>query len=65
MALFFIVLLLALYISFIAFFVRMAINAWKSQKFLWLAAIICFPIVGSVLYFFIEEKHDYAKAEVK
>jgi hypothetical protein len=55
---------LIMYVAFffiVTFIVRMALHAIKTRKFIWLLGIICFPFIGAILYFFIEEKHDYAK----
>ena len=64
MAFFLLTIALLLYVSFflyITFIVRMALIAWKTKHFIWLLGIICFPFIGATLYYFIEEKHDYAK----
>lgn len=51
----------ATYIFAISFTVWMAIDAGKQDKFWWLVLIIGVPLVGAVIYFFVEKKGDYAK----
>lgn len=51
----------AIYIFSIAFTLWMAIDAGKQDKFWWLLLIIGIPLVGAVIYYFVEKKGDYAK----
>ena len=64
MALFLALAALSMYVAFffvVTFIARMALHAIKTKKIIWLLGIILFPFIGATLYYFIEEKHDYAK----
>jgi predicted membrane channel-forming protein YqfA (hemolysin III family) len=55
-----------IYVIAISFIMWMAIDAGKNDKFWWIVLIIGLPLVGAILYYFTEKKHDYAKIpEVK
>lgn len=45
----------------LSFMVWMVIDAGRQDKFWWIVFILGFPIVGAIVYFFVEKKHDYMK----
>lgn len=45
----------------ISFMLWMVIDAGKQDKFWWIAFILALPVVGAVVYFFVEKKHEYMK----
>lgn len=47
--------------SYFFFIVWMAMDAGKNGRFLWLLAILGVPFIGSIVYFFVEKKHDYMR----
>ena len=53
----------AAYIVLIAFTIWMMIDAAKQDRFWWIVIILGLPVVGSVVYFYTEKKHEYAKIE--
>lgn len=61
MLLFILMMTIVIYISVIIFVISMAVRAGKHGKFLWIFIILCFPLIGATVYFFCEERHDYAK----
>ena len=52
---------LATYVFSLFFIVWMMIDALTHKKILWFIGILLFPLVGAIVYFFTEKKHDYAK----
>ena len=55
-------LLVAVYLFYIvpaSFIIWMAVDAAKQDKFFWLIIIVGIPLVGSVVYYFVEKKKDY------
>lgn len=48
-------------VSYFLFIILMSIDAIKNGKLLWLIAILGVPLIGVVIYFFVEKKHDYMK----
>ena len=46
-----------------SFMVWMAVDAAKQDRFWWVAIIFGVPVVGVVVYYFTEKKHEYATAE--
>lgn len=53
-----------MYILIGAFILWMSIDAGKQDRFWWLVVIVGIPIIGAVVYYFTEKKHEYAKAPV-
>lgn len=51
------------YIILISFTLWMAVDAAKQDRLWWIVLIIGIPFVGSVVYYYTEKKHEYAKAE--
>lgn len=51
------------YIILLAFILWMAIDAGKQDRFWWVVFIIGVPIIGCVVYFYTEKKHEYVKAK--
>lgn len=45
-----------------SFVMWMAVDAAKQDKFWWLVLITGIPLVGAVVYYFVEKEGDYAKA---
>ena len=50
-----------MFVFVVSFIFWMAIDAAKQDKFWWLMVIVGVPFVGSVVYYFVEHEHDYAK----
>lgn len=51
------------YIVVFAFTLWMAVDAGKQDRFWWIVLILGIPFIGSIVYYFTEKKHEYAKAE--
>ncbi len=47
------------YVVAFSFIFWMAVDAAKQDKFFWLIIIIGVPILGSIVYYFVEKKKDY------
>jgi hypothetical protein len=58
------VMVYSMYILVGAFILWMAIDAGKQDRFWWLVVIVGIPIIGAIVYYFTEKKHEYAKAPV-
>lgn len=54
-----VVITLATYVFSLCFIVWMMIDALMSRKYLWFFGILVFPLIGAIVYFFTEKKHDY------
>ena len=55
-----VVITLATYIFALGFIIFMMIDALKHGRILWFIGIVLFPLVGAIVYYFTEDKHDYA-----
>lgn len=53
------------YVLAISFTAWMAVDAAKQDRFLWLVLIVGVPLIGPVVYFFVEKKHEYKRAQVR
>jgi hypothetical protein len=53
-------LLYVLYIFVFAGIFWMAVDAAKQDKFWWIVLILGMPIVGAVVYYFVEKHKDYS-----
>ena len=49
------------YIVLFSFIFWMIVDAAKQDRFWWVVIILGLPVVGSVVYFYTEKKHEYAK----
>lgn len=49
------------YVLVASFFLWMIIDAAKSDKYVWLLFMVALPVVGALVYFFVEKKHEYRK----
>jgi uncharacterized membrane protein YeiB len=49
------------YVLCISFMLWMVVDAAKNDKFWWIVLIVALPLVGAVVYYFVEKHHDYAK----
>lgn len=47
------------YVIAFAFLVWMAVDAAKQDKFWWLVIVVGLPVLGSIVYYFVEKKKDY------
>lgn len=47
------------YTTVFTFIIWMAIDAGKQDKFFWMIIIIGIPLIGSIVYYFVEKKKDY------
>jgi hypothetical protein len=56
-------LIIMCYVVAISFTLWMAIDAGKQDRFWWLVLIVSIPIIGAVIYFITEKKHEYGKVE--
>jgi hypothetical protein len=54
-----------LFLLILSFMVWMAVDAAKGDKYWWIVLILGLPLIGGVVYFFVEKKHDYSKIEVQ
>ena len=45
----------------ISFILWMAVDAAKTDKYWWIVLIVGVPLIGAIIYFFVEKKHEYAK----
>lgn len=50
-----------LYVVVAAFILWMLVDAAKQDNFWWLAIILGVPIIGAIMYYFLEKKRDYIK----
>lgn len=50
----------ACYVIAVVFVLWMAIDAGKQDRFWWMTLIVGVPVVGAVVYYFTEKKHEYA-----
>lgn len=50
-----------LFLLALSFILWMAVDAAKGDKYWWMVLILGVPLVGSIVYFFVEKKHDYFK----
>lgn len=55
----------AAYVVILAFIIWMAIDAGKQDRFWWMVLIVGIPLIGALMYFFTEKKHEYAKVPVR
>lgn len=53
----------ACYVLVVAFTLWMVVDASKMDRFLWVVLILGVPVVGPVVYFFVEKKHEYKRAK--
>ena len=56
------VVLVVVYLCYIipaSFIIWMAVDAAKQDKFFWLIIIVGLPLIGSLVYYFVEKKKDY------
>ncbi len=51
----------SVYVFLIAFILWMVVDASKQDRYWWVVLIIGVPVIGAVLYYFTEKKHEYAK----
>lgn len=51
-----------LYTLAIAFTLWMAVDAGKQDRFWWVVLIVGLPVIGSIIYYFVEKKHEYKRA---
>lgn len=49
------------YILAISFVMWMAIDAGKQDKFWWMVLVFALPVIGAIVYYFTEKKHEYVK----
>lgn len=54
----------ALYMFAIAFTLWMAVDAGKQDRFWWLLLVVSVPVIGPLVYFFVQKKHEYKRAPV-
>lgn len=45
----------------ISFILWMAVDAAKADKYWWIVLIVGIPLIGGIIYYFVEKKHEYAK----
>jgi uncharacterized membrane protein YeiB len=45
----------------IAFMLWMLVDAARQDKFLWVVIIVALPVIGALVYFFVEKEREYAK----
>lgn len=50
-----------LYVVVAAFILWMLVDAAKQDNFWWLVIILGVPIIGAIMYYFLEKKRDYIK----
>lgn len=50
-----------LYVVAAAFILWMLVDAAKQDNFWWLVIILGIPIIGAIMYYFLEKKRDYVK----
>jgi uncharacterized membrane protein (DUF485 family) len=50
------------FIIIFSFTIWMAVDAAKQDRFGWVVLIAGIPFIGSVVYYYTEKKHEYAKA---
>jgi NADH:ubiquinone oxidoreductase subunit 6 (subunit J) len=55
------VLVYVAYIVSLSFMLWMIVDAAKQDKYIWLAIMVALPVVGSIVYFFVEKEHEYEK----
>ena len=53
----------SVYVFLISFILWMTVDASKQDRFWWVVLIVGVPIIGAVLYYFTEKKHEYAKLQ--
>ncbi|MEN9552012.1 MAG: hypothetical protein RI935_389 [Candidatus Parcubacteria bacterium] len=51
----------ACYVLAIAFTLWMVVDAAKMDRFLWVVLIVGVPVIGPVVYFFVEKKKEYKR----
>lgn len=51
----------SVYVFLIAFILWMVVDASKQDRYWWVVLIIGVPIIGAVLYYLTEKKHEYVK----
>ena len=49
------------YILGISFMVWMLVDSAKQDKFWWVVIIVALPLIGAIVYYFVEKEHEYAK----
>lgn len=45
----------------LSFILWMAVDAAKGDKYLWVVLILGLPVIGALIYFFVEKEGDYMK----
>ncbi len=54
-------LVILFYVLAASFVLWMLVDAAKQDKIWWVVLIVGVPIIGAIVYFFTEKKHEYAK----
>lgn len=49
------------YVIGLSLMIWMIVDAAKSDKYWWVAIMVALPLIGSLIYFFVEKEHDYEK----
>ena len=52
-----------LFLLMLFFMLWMAVDAAKGDKYWWIVLILGVPLVGSIVYYFVEKKRDYSRIE--
>jgi hypothetical protein len=54
-----------IFLLILSFIFWMAVDAAKEDKYWWVVFILGIPVIGGIVYMFVEKKHDYLKLSKK
>ena len=53
------------YVFGLSFVIWMAVDAAKQNKYWWIVLVVGLPLIGAIVYFFVEKNGDYMKLEAE
>lgn len=53
--------IILIYVLAVSFIIWMIVDAAKNNKYWWIVLIIGIPVIGAIIYYFVEKKGDYLK----
>ena len=53
--------IILIYVLAVSLIIWMIVDAAKNNKYWWIVLIIGIPVIGAIIYYFVEKKGDYLK----